>query len=78
MGKFKTARWVLAPYRASAGTGISPMLSFSVRVFMIVNQAASRLRKKKHTAPSTRNTMASRIPVIIAALGLAKMKRNAM
>ena len=32
IGKFSTARAVLAPYNASAGTVISPMLSRSVRV----------------------------------------------
>ena len=32
IGKFRTARWVDAPYRASAGTSISPMESFSIRV----------------------------------------------
>ena len=31
-GKFCTARWVCAPYSASAGTATSPMLSVSVRV----------------------------------------------
>ncbi len=31
MGKFSTARWVCAPYSASAGTCISPRESRSVR-----------------------------------------------
>ena len=31
MGKFSTARWVCARHRASAGTLISPMVSFSMR-----------------------------------------------
>ena len=32
IGKLRTARWVEAPYRASAGTSSSPMESFSTRV----------------------------------------------
>ena len=32
IGKFRTARWVEAPYSASAGTSISPMESRSIRV----------------------------------------------
>jgi len=32
MGKLRTARWVEAPHRASAGTSISPMESRSIRV----------------------------------------------
>src|SRR6516164_1465445 len=31
-GKLRTARWVEAPYRASEGTSMGPMVSFSVRV----------------------------------------------
>src|SRR5688572_11287231 len=34
IGKFSTARWVCAPYSASAGTVISPSESFSTRVCM--------------------------------------------
>ena len=32
IGKLRTARWVEAPYSASAGTSISPIESFSTRV----------------------------------------------
>ena len=32
IGKLRTARWVEAPYRASAGTSISPIESRSMRV----------------------------------------------
>ncbi len=32
IGKLSTARWVEAPYMASAGTSISPMESRSMRV----------------------------------------------
>src|SRR5471032_1792320 len=35
MGKLFTARWVCAPYKASAGTCSSPMLSRSIRVLLI-------------------------------------------
>ena len=35
MGKFSTARAVLAPYSASAGTVISPIESFSIRVLLM-------------------------------------------
>jgi hypothetical protein len=35
MGKFSTARCVVAPYNASAGTVISPMESFSIRVAVV-------------------------------------------
>src|SRR5688572_23556532 len=31
-GKLSTARWVLAPHRASAGTSMGPIESFSTRV----------------------------------------------
>ena len=32
IGKLRTARWVEAPYNASAGTAISPIESRSIRV----------------------------------------------
>ena len=32
IGKLRTARWVEAPYSASAGTAISPIESRSIRV----------------------------------------------
>ena len=36
IGKFRTARWVDAPYSASAGTAISPIESRSVRVVSLI------------------------------------------
>jgi hypothetical protein len=39
IGKFSTARWVWAPYRALAGTLTSPKESFSIRIsgFITIN-----------------------------------------
>src|SRR5215469_16694308 len=45
-GKFKTARCVDAPWRASAGTVISPIESFSIRVRFSVMPNALRRRRR--------------------------------
>ena len=39
IGKFSTARWVCAAYRASAGTRTSPMVSCSMRYSMSVTSS---------------------------------------
>ncbi len=43
IGKFMTARWVEAPYRASTGTSISPIESRSMRVPGVVGSGMARL-----------------------------------
>mmetsp|Transcript_38767 Transcript_38767/g.93081 ORF Transcript_38767/g.93081 Transcript_38767/m.93081 type:complete len:212 (-) Transcript_38767:15-650(-) len=47
--KFSTARWVWAPYMASSGTCISPMLSFSAR-FEATTAALRRTEAKRRMA----------------------------
>ena len=66
IGKLRTARWVEAPYRASAGTSISPMESRSMRVAgvgvvsvlmapMVVRPALGTGRMARRAGPMARS-----------------------
>ena len=62
IGKLRTARWVEAPYRASAGTAISPIESRSMRVSMptIVGGSAVRPPAPARFAPGGNNEPCAR------------------